>query len=90
MNVHTSDPVNINNFFAQYFQQPGECNDSIKYYDFNRYKKDSRFSFRLADISPIHKVLNNIKTKTVGTDGILQNYDFCIRDDICIAIGRVA
>lgn len=65
-----SDPNDINNFFAPFFQNVGNCQERITFYNTHTYNQHLNFSYRLAEISEVNAILNEIKTNATGVDEI--------------------
>lgn len=68
---HLSGANELNNFFAEFLQNDSDfkCQDKIDFYLTNRVI-DNSFSFQLATVSQVHKILHDIGTNAVGLDGI--------------------
>ena len=65
-----SDPYTINNFFAKFLQNKSTCNDKINFYYNHFFNSNLIFKFRLAEVSDVNKIINNIKTNAIGVDEI--------------------
>ena len=72
-----SDPYTINNFFAKFLQNKSTCNDKINFYYNHFFNSNLKFKFRMAEVSDVNKIINNIKTNAIGVEISHQILKYC-------------
>lgn len=66
-----SHPDLINNYFASFIQNvSNNCTEKINFYNHNKFSENNLFSFSLATVDDVNKILNSIKTEAFGIDNI--------------------
>lgn len=69
--TNLSDPNEISAYFGRFLQDVSECDTKLNFYESNYFlNNNAQFSFRVADISETHKIIQSIHTDALGADNV--------------------